>query len=127
MLTAYRCCSYALRSALAKNCVGLPGLVAYLALLILAFWSALSAARFYTRVGKREPASLAWAGLASLTGMLVHGSVDATTWIIGRGAFVPWAAIGTLVALSRQPERIVRGSDRRASDVLAEESEDPSA
>ena len=38
---------------------------------------------------------------ASLVGMVVHGMVDATTWIVGRGAFVPWMVIGAIQALHR--------------------------
>jgi putative inorganic carbon (HCO3(-)) transporter len=89
--------------------LGIPGLVAFLALLLLAFASALYAARSYRRAGKRALDALAWASLASLAGMLVHGMVDAPTWTVGRGAFVPWAVIGTAVALARRP-----GSDAGA-------------
>jgi len=82
--------------------LGIPGLVAFLALLLLAFKSALYSARFYRRTGKRALDALAWASLASLAGMCVHGLVDATTWTVGRGAFVPWTVIGTVVALARR-------------------------
>lgn len=79
--------------------LGLPGLVAFLSILVLAFWSALDNARSFAGEGDDALAAVAWAGVASLIGMLVHGIVDATTWIVGRGAFVPWAVIGMLVAL----------------------------
>ena len=82
--------------------LGLPGLVAFLAILLLAFWSALDSARFYRQAGDGALAAVAWAGMVGLVAMLVHGMVDATTWIIGRGAFIPWAVIGTLVALKVQ-------------------------
>jgi len=83
--------------------LGLPGLVAFLAILGLTFWSGLASARYYARAGEAALATAAWAGLASLVGMLVHGMVDATTWITGRGAFVPFAVIGTLIALNGRP------------------------
>jgi putative inorganic carbon (HCO3(-)) transporter len=83
--------------------LGIPGLVAFLAILLLSLWCALDSARFYRRGGERALAALAWASLASLVGMLVHGLVDATTWTVGRGAFVPWAVIGTILALARRP------------------------
>ncbi|MBL7201958.1 MAG: O-antigen ligase family protein [Anaerolineae bacterium] len=80
--------------------LGLPGLVAYLAILLLSLWGAVSNARFYRRTGQYGQAALAWAGLSSLAGMLVHGTVDATTWIVGRGSFLPWVVVGTIVAQS---------------------------
>jgi putative inorganic carbon (HCO3(-)) transporter len=81
--------------------LGLPGLIAFVALLLLALVCAFETFRRY-RAG-RQPflAALSWAGLASLTAMLVHGTIDATTWIVSRGAFVPWAVIGLLLALHR--------------------------
>ena len=82
--------------------LGIPGLVAYAAILLLATWSALDSARRYRQAGNRGLEALAWAGLASLVGMLGHGMVDATTWIVGRGAFFPWAVMGTILALQRQ-------------------------
>jgi putative inorganic carbon (hco3(-)) transporter len=81
--------------------LGLPGLVAYLALLLLALWCALDAARRCRQAGESALAALAWAGLAALVAMCVHGMVDATTWIVGRGAFVPWAVIGAILAVHR--------------------------
>ncbi len=79
--------------------LGIPGLVACAALLLLALWCALYAARSYRRAGQGPLSALAWAGFAGLVGMSVHGLVDATTWIVGRGSFVPWLVIGTLLAL----------------------------
>jgi putative inorganic carbon (HCO3(-)) transporter len=79
--------------------LGLPGLVAYLAILLLALWCALDSARFYHQAGEEALAAVAWASLTSLVAMLVHGVLDAPTWITGRGAFVPWAVIGLAVGL----------------------------
>ena len=60
------------------------------------------AARRYRQADEGALAALSWAGLASLVAMGIHGSVDATTWIVSRGAFVPWAIIGAILALHRQ-------------------------
>jgi putative inorganic carbon (HCO3(-)) transporter len=84
--------------------LGIPGLVAFLSIALLAVWSAADSARFYRRAGQEALAALAWAGLASLVGMLVHGLVDATTWVGGRACFAPWAVIGTVVALENRPK-----------------------
>jgi putative inorganic carbon (HCO3(-)) transporter len=82
--------------------LGLPGLIAILALLGLVLWCAWDAARRYREAGAYALAVLSWAGLASVVAMGVHGTVDATTWIVSRGAFVPWAVVGTILALHRQ-------------------------
>lgn len=95
--------------------LGIPGLVSFLAILLLALWSAFGSARFYRRVGDGALAAVAWAGLASLVGMLVHGMLDATTWIIGRGAFVPWAVIGMLIALNGRPGPESGGAEEQGS------------
>jgi len=79
--------------------LGIPGLVAFLAMLLLAFRSVFESVRIYTRAGSRELAAVAWASLASLAGMLTHGVVDASTWIVGRGAFIPWLVMGLVIAL----------------------------
>jgi putative inorganic carbon (HCO3(-)) transporter len=84
--------------------LGIPGLVAFLATLVAAVWSAVCSAQYYRE--RRQPAleAVAWAGLASLLGMAVHGFVDCPVWIIGRTAFVPWAVIGIVLALQKRPE-----------------------
>jgi len=84
--------------------LGLPGLIACLSILIIASCGALDSVQFYRRADNKALETLAWAGIASLTGMLVHGTLDATTWIIGRGAFAPFAVIGMLMALMGRPE-----------------------
>ena len=83
---------------------GLPGLVAFSSIVLLSLWCALDSARSFGRAGEEALAALAWACLASLVGMLVHGLVDATTWTVGRGAFVPWAVVGTALALARHAQ-----------------------
>lgn len=82
--------------------LGLPGLIAFLSLLLATFWSALHSIKFYCRANQNAFEVLAWAAMVSLIGMLAHGMLDATTWIIGRGAFVPFAVIGTLMALANR-------------------------
>ena len=41
--------------------------------------------------------------------------LDAVTWIIGRGAFVPWAVIGMLIALDGRPEPESGGAEEQGS------------
>jgi putative inorganic carbon (HCO3(-)) transporter len=96
--------------------LGYPGLIAFVSILLLSIWCAIQSVGFYDRRQDRAMSAVAWAGLASLAGMLVHGSVDATTWAIGRGAFVPWAVIGTLIALNGRP---AVGSPRARTYQLA--------
>ncbi len=84
--------------------LGIPGLIAFLALLIITGFSGLSSLRFYRQTNNHVLESLALAGIASLVGMVVHGMLDATTWIIGRGAFVPFFVMGILMTLQGQLE-----------------------
>jgi putative inorganic carbon (HCO3(-)) transporter len=79
--------------------LGIPGLIAFTSVLLLTFWSAWDSADSCVDSGHLPLAPVAWAGLASLVGMLVHGMVDAATWILGRGAFVPWLVVGTVISL----------------------------
>ncbi len=89
--------------------LGFPGLIAFLAVLLIAFGCGVQSVLRY-----RENCTcnsyayalemLTWACLASLSGMLVHGIVDAATWTIGWAAPLPWAVIGLLVALDREIE-----------------------
>ncbi|MFP4394982.1 MAG: O-antigen ligase family protein [Anaerolineales bacterium] len=80
--------------------VGIPGLVAFVAILIIACFSGLRNIYGTTRE-HRIAAILSEAALASLAGMLAHGMVDATSWIIGWGALLPWAMIGILIGVDR--------------------------
>jgi putative inorganic carbon (HCO3(-)) transporter len=77
--------------------LGLPGLIAFLALLMVA---AVCGVRVVRRPRARHPLAVALsrAALAALAGMLVHGLVDATTWITGWAAPLPWALVGLLSA-----------------------------
>ncbi len=78
--------------------LGIPGLVAYMALLALALTCAFGGARRCRQCGDGGLSALVWASAASLVGLLVHGTVDATSWVVGRSAFIPWAVIGLAVA-----------------------------
>ncbi len=89
--------------------LGLPGLVAYLALwlgCLVVAW------RAYLTARRKEKAALA-AGLGtSLAVMGLHGLVDAVTWGT-RPAVVAWAIMGMAAALGASPE-VVHG--RRSED-----------
>ena len=80
--------------------VGLPGLVAYLALLGLSFYAGGVAYRAFRSQGRRELALLSAACLGSLGGMCVQGLIDAVAWG-NKGAFIPWVVLGLSVALYR--------------------------
>jgi len=99
--------------------LGLPGLIAYLALLLGCFyctWQAYRALRAPrnrvspgNRVSPRNPvskpappwlASLALGLLGSLIALSVHGLVDAATWS-NKLSFIPWCAFGLSAALWR--------------------------
>ncbi len=76
--------------------LGLPGLIAFVAIVLIA----LACAARGMRRGATDPVgnAIAWAGCASLAAMLAHGLVDATTWIVGWGAPLPWLVMGLLLA-----------------------------
>jgi putative inorganic carbon (HCO3(-)) transporter len=78
--------------------LGLPGLVAYLALLGLTFASAFSAYRAFRQKEENALASLCAGCIAGLGGMCVHGLVDVANWGL-KLAFVPWVVMGLVVAL----------------------------
>ena len=90
--------------------VGIPGLVAFVAILIVAFFGGLRNI-YCVNVKHRIGVTLSEAALASLVGMLAHGMVDATAWIIGWGALFPWAVIGILIGV----DRVAREGQRAAA------------
>ena len=87
--------------------MGVPGLVAYLWLLGTALWAGIRAVRAFGRRGQRDLQGLTWACLAGLAGMAVHGMLDATTWVVGKGGFVPFMVMGLVVALAVQCQRTI--------------------
>jgi len=80
--------------------LGVPGLVAYLASLGLAFFLLARAYRTYGRRGERATRLFAVAGLAALAGLCVHGLVDVSVWG-SKGGLFPWVVVGLSAALDR--------------------------
>ncbi|HOT90414.1 MAG TPA: O-antigen ligase family protein [Anaerolineae bacterium] len=76
--------------------LGIPGLIAFIAIVLSVFFCAARCVRHCAADPIRQAA--AWAGMASLTAMLIHGLVDATTWIVGWGAPLPWLMFGLILA-----------------------------
>jgi len=81
--------------------LGLPGLVAFLAILGLVAYLGIS-----SYVGAKQARQARWlflsaACLASLAGLCVHGLFDAASWG-NKGAFVPWVVMGICVAVYRR-------------------------
>jgi putative inorganic carbon (hco3(-)) transporter len=81
--------------------LGIPGLLAYLVVLGSAFCGALIARGTFRLVQARNLQILAAACLASLSGMCVHGLIDAAVWN-NKGAFLPWVVLGLSMALYRK-------------------------
>jgi len=81
--------------------LGLTGLVAYVSLLLLTFYMLFSVLRTRTPNGTLENC-LAKACIASLSGLLLHGLIDAATWG-NKGAFLPWAMLGLAASIYRRP------------------------
>jgi len=80
--------------------LGLPGLIAYLALLGLTLWMAWQAAQRFKEKERPVLHAIAIGGLSGMMALLVHGFVDNTMWNT-RAAFLPWVMMGMLVALYR--------------------------
>jgi putative inorganic carbon (HCO3(-)) transporter len=77
--------------------LGLPGLIAYLSVLMLTLGMGGALVR-YVRRSPPDPLALGVVGaLAGLIGMVVHGLVDNTVWA-SRVDVVPWLLIGWLTA-----------------------------
>jgi putative inorganic carbon (HCO3(-)) transporter len=77
--------------------LGLPGLIAFLAILLIALTAVW---RAYHHFREREPfwAATAVGLFAALVGFALHGLVDGTVWGT-RGAILPWLLIGLALAL----------------------------
>jgi putative inorganic carbon (HCO3(-)) transporter len=93
--------------------LGLPGLVAYMALLGLTFVSAFSAYRTFRRTGQTGLAGLCAGCIAGLSGMCAHSTVDVANWGI-KLAFIPWLVIGLVTAL----HGLARESEGKSSKIL---------
>lgn len=96
--------------------VGVPGLISFLVLVARTVQHSTRALHGYPLDTVLR--SAAWVGCASLTAMLVHGLVDATTWIVGWGAPLPWLVIGLLLAVVYQARQIAH-SQEIIADVFA--------
>ena len=80
--------------------LGLPGLIAYLSVLILTLTMAVVTARTLGCRGFIGLRAMEIGALAGLVAMMVHGLFDVTVWGT-RAAFFPWLVIGFLAALHR--------------------------
>ncbi len=84
--------------------LGLPGLVALLATLMLALVLGHKALRRFYQVQETDFHALTAGAVAGLVGLMVHGLVDNSLWN-SRGASFPWAAIALLIGLYRWSQR----------------------
>lgn len=78
--------------------LGLPGLIAFVSMVVLTAVLAGRSLRTLTQGGLPELAWLQRGALAGLSAALVHGLLDAVTWNT-RAAFLVWALWGTTVAV----------------------------
>ncbi len=78
--------------------LGLPGLLAYIVLLVTASNAAWQAYRTFGRSGRSDLAALAAGLLASIVVLVVHGLTDAVTWGT-KPAIIPWLIMGLAAAL----------------------------
>lgn len=79
--------------------LGLPGLIAFVSMVMV---TAALAARSLRTLARSGPAELAWlqrGAVAGLSATLIHGLPDAVTWNT-RPAFLVWALWGTAVAVA---------------------------
>ena len=88
--------------------LGIPGLIAYLAALMLVFRMAGTAAKTFARRQDHTMRAITVGALAGMAAMTIHGLVDATVWGT-RAAFLPWLMIGFTVSLfqvtTKKPEK----------------------
>jgi len=87
--------------------LGLPGLISFLAILLLALWAGLQSRRLLGHLDERPLQAAATGGLSGLLAAMVHGLVDSHTWG-SKGAFLLWAVMGLVIALhlwALAPER----------------------
>jgi putative inorganic carbon (hco3(-)) transporter len=80
--------------------LGLPGLIAYLAILGLSYPLTWMARQELMRRSMPELHGLTTACLLALTGMVVHGIIDSAVWG-NKGAFFPWVVMGLGAGLYR--------------------------
>jgi putative inorganic carbon (HCO3(-)) transporter len=78
--------------------LGFPGLIAYLAILILALFMSLSSIAELDRQGDIPLWAMSIGLFAGTVALIFHGLVDITVWGT-RAAFVPWLIIGLITAV----------------------------
>jgi putative inorganic carbon (HCO3(-)) transporter len=78
--------------------LGLLGLVSFLAIHILVLWAAFQACRLFDLLRERTLRAVVIGGLSGVVATMAHGLVDSHTWG-SKGAFIPWAVMGLVVAL----------------------------
>lgn len=90
--------------------LGVPGFVAWMAVLMAASVAAWRTYRFGRSTGKRLYACLGAGLLASQTALVVHGLTDAVTWGMVRPAPIVWGLWGMAIAawLTIREEQTVR-------------------
>lgn len=81
--------------------LGIPGLVAYLALLTLGLVAAWQAFRFARQQGSGDLAAVALGLGVSLGVIMLHGLVDSAVWDT-KPAILSWALFGTIAAVDRR-------------------------
>ena len=89
--------------------VGLPGLIAYLVLLVMLLYGLIRAYRLVGQ-GRVDVRMLAAACLASLAGMGIHGLIDVATWG-NKAAFLPWVVMGLGAGIERFVRRDMSGQN----------------
>ena len=88
--------------------LGIPGLVAYLAVLMMVLWMAGSAIRKFARQGDGTMRAVSIGALAGVVALMVHGLVDIGVWGT-RAAFIPWIVKGLVAALYGIAQEQVHG------------------
>jgi hypothetical protein len=78
--------------------LGALGLVSFLAILLLVLWAAFQTYRRLDQPQGDSQRAIAVGGLSGIAATIAHGLVDSHTWG-SKGAFIPWAVMGLVVAL----------------------------
>lgn len=78
--------------------LGLPGMIAFLAVLMSMLWMAGTAVKTFTQAEDNALRAVAVGALAGIVALMIHGLVDLTMWGT-RAAFVPWVVMGLVMAL----------------------------
>ena len=90
--------------------LGLIGLIAFLAIFLLAFWIATFTLKYFSASDDLQLRGVSAGLVAGLTALLVHGLVDNTNWAT-RPAFVSWLVLGLIVVSYRLAKFHSRSDD----------------